>query len=168
NQPAVNNFLESIKIGRQADGIEIGEGARKNYGDAPGIEQKEVAKTNSGGGDSPGKSNGSGIRDVTGVGDGSQTKSPQNVVNEPIVIAYKPRANYTDKARKNNVQGVVRLRVTFLANGGIGSLSVISPVADGLTEQALLAAQKLFFLPARRDRVQYSVTKVVEYIFTLY
>jgi len=168
NKPAVNNFLESLKIGQPAGGIEIGEGAPKNYGDAAEPEQKEAAKTNSGGSGSQGKSTGSGVWDETGVGDGSQTKSGQSVVSEPVFIVFKPRANYTDAARTNNIQGTVRLRVVFLANGGIGRIEVVSGLAHGLTEQAVAAAQKIFFLPPRRSNVKYSVIKIVEYRFALY
>ncbi|HLM00210.1 MAG TPA: TonB family protein [Pyrinomonadaceae bacterium] len=171
NKPAVDNFLESLKIGQQADGIEIGEGAPINYGDAAEPEQKEAAKTNSGGSvsvGSPSNGSGSGIWDETGVGDGSQTKSGQSVVTEPVFIVFKPRAKYTDAARTNNIQGTVRLRVTFLANGGIGSIAVVSALADGLTEQAVAAARKIFFLPSRRNNVNFSVIKIVEYRFALY
>ena len=86
----------------------------------------------------------------------------------PVQILSKPRANYTDAARLNFTQGKVVLRVTFSANGQIGAISVITGLSDGLTEQAIAAARGIKFEPARRDGVPYSVTKPVEYTFTIY
>jgi TonB family protein len=110
----------------------------------------------------------------TGVGTGSgsggtQTSEPSKFAKtEPLRILSKPRANYTDQARINDVEGVVRVRVTFLATGEIGSISPISGLPYGLTEQALAAARKIRFEPQTRDGVPVSVTKVVEYIFSMY
>jgi TonB family protein len=154
-KPAINNFLESMKIGQPAEGTAIGEGATGNYGDP-----NETVKTNLGDGD--------------GYGEAGKTNSRAGVVktpndaDEPLVIVYKARASYTESARRDNVQGVVRLKVTFLANGGIGSITPVNALTHGLTEQALAAARRLFFLPARRNKVKYSVTKIVEYSFALY
>jgi TonB family protein len=85
-----------------------------------------------------------------------------------VQVLSKPRAIYTDAARLNFTEGKVVLRVTFSANGQIGAISVINGLPDGLTEQAIAAAKGLKFEPARRDGVPYSVTKPVEYIFTIY
>ncbi len=85
-----------------------------------------------------------------------------------VKIISKPRANYTNEARTNSVQGKVVLRVTFSANREIGSISVISGLPDGLTEQAINAAKGIEFKPATRGDVPYSVTKPVEYTFTIY
>jgi hypothetical protein len=38
----------------------------------------------------------------------------------------------------------------------------------GLTEQAMEAARKMRFEPAMKNGIPYSVTKLVEYPFTLY
>ncbi len=85
-----------------------------------------------------------------------------------IKIISKPRANYTNEARANSVQGKVLLRVIFKADGTIGTIGVISGLSDGLTEQAINAAKGIKFKPATRGNVPYSVTKPVEYTFTIY
>lgn len=85
-----------------------------------------------------------------------------------LSIFSKPRANYTEKARANNIQGNVILRVTFLANGEIGAIFPIKELPDGLTEQAIAAARKIKFEPAKRDGKPVTVTKPVEYSFTIY
>jgi TonB family protein len=85
-----------------------------------------------------------------------------------VKIISKPRASYTDAARANSVQGKVVLRVTFGANGQIGAISVVSGLPDGLIEAAKEAAKGIKFEPATRGNVPYSVTKPVEYTFTIY
>lgn len=85
-----------------------------------------------------------------------------------LKVLSKPRADYTDAARENQVQGTIRLRVTFLANGQIGSITPLNSLPDGLTEQAIVAARQIKFEPARRAGIPTSVTKVVEYTFTIY
>jgi TonB family protein len=86
----------------------------------------------------------------------------------PLQVLSKPRPNYTDSARENGTQGIVRLRVTFLASGQIGSVLPITELPDGLTEQAIDSAKQLRFLPATENGKSISVTKSVEYNFTIY
>jgi TonB family protein len=89
-------------------------------------------------------------------------------VTVALKITSKPRAIYTDTARKNQIAGTVTLRVTFNANGSIGNIAVISGLPDGLTEQAIVAARNIQFEPAKRNGVAQTVTKQVQYTFTLY
>ena len=86
----------------------------------------------------------------------------------PLQIVSKPRPTYTDAARQNQVTGIVRLRVTFLASGQIGSVSPVNSLPDGLTEQAIIAAQNIKFEPATADGKPTTVAKVIEYSFTIY
>jgi TonB family protein len=83
-------------------------------------------------------------------------------------ILSKPRANYTDLARQNNTEGTVSLRVTFLADGRIGSVSVVNSLPDGLTEQAIGAARSIKFQPAQENGIPKTVTKIVQYNFMIY
>ncbi len=80
----------------------------------------------------------------------------------------KPRPSYTEAARQNQTQGTVRLRVTFLSNGAIGSVAPLTSLTDGLTEQAIAAAKKIVFIPATRNQIIQTVTKQVEYSFSIY
>lgn len=118
----------------------------------------------------PGKNIGWGSGD--GIGRSYERKNRGKIIPRPgtnkILILSKPRANYTDAARQNNTQGVVRLRVTFLASGEIGEVTPVSSLPDGLTEQSIAAAREIEFEPATRDGVPFSVAKIVEYTFTLY
>ncbi|HEX8250680.1 MAG TPA: energy transducer TonB [Pyrinomonadaceae bacterium] len=121
----------------------------------------------------PGSGNGIGNGSGTGSGSGSgETNAalPSNPAAKirGIRIISKPRANYTEAAKLNHVEGVVRVRVTFMASGEIGSTIPISGLPFGLTEQALAAARRIKFEPATRDDIPVSVTKVVEYNFSIY
>jgi TonB family protein len=107
----------------------------------------------------------------SGNGDGNKTSSVPTANSEsasPLRILSKLAPQYTDTARKSAVEGTVRLRVTFLASGEIGSVTPISFLAEGLTERAIEAAQKIKFEPAKKNGVAISVTKIIEYSFTIY
>ncbi len=87
---------------------------------------------------------------------------------EGLVIVTKPRPAYTEEARQSTISGTVILRVTFLRNGGVGSISVVKALPMGLTEQSVIAARKLSFLPGTVDGKPINITKQVEYTFTIY
>ena len=143
-----------------------GGGRGRGQGDGQGDGYGLGIGTGRGGGRGDGEGDGTG-----GGGDPNKlaVKPPKPVgPTEGVKILSKPRANYTDAARQNQVQGKVVLRVTFAANGSIGGISVISGLGNGLTEQAIAAARGIRFEPAKRGGVPYSVTKPVEYSFTIY
>jgi TonB family protein len=80
----------------------------------------------------------------------------------------QPKPGYTEEGRKNNVTGTVRLRVTFNANGSIGSITPISTLPYGLTEKAIAAAQSIRFEPKKVNGVAQTAVKVIQYGFTIY
>lgn len=86
----------------------------------------------------------------------------------PIKILAKPRAKYTDSARRADVQGTVRLAVLFSAEGKTKYVMVIRPLSNGLTETAVAAARQIQFQPQLKDGKPVPVVKIVEYTFTLY
>ncbi len=147
----VIKFLASLNSDKTAAGIEIGQGAERTFGDDSGI--IEEFKFEKDGKTETGKRMLVKINDSAGI---------------PARIILKPRSNYTDAARKNQVQGKVVLRVTFQANGAIGDVSVIAGLKFGLTEEAIKAARRIVFIPPQRDGARYSITKPVEYTFTIY
>lgn len=73
------------------------------------------------------------------AGDGS-------VGNPELIEVKKPE--YTEAARKNRVEGDVRLLVIFRSNGKIGHIDVIEGLPDGLTDKAIDAAKAIKFKPA--------------------
>lgn len=105
-----------------------------------------------------------------GTGNGSGTGAGISASSkiDSFQIISKPRADYTDAARQDQVQGVVNLRVSFLANGEIGGVTVVTGLPNGLTESAVEAAKNIKFRPAMRDGKPVSVVKLIQYAFTIY
>jgi TonB family protein len=157
-----------------ADTLSDGNGTGGGQGGGRGRGQGDGQGDGYGLGIGSGRGGGRGDGEGDGTGDGTGDPNKLVVVKKPVgptegvKILSKPRANYTDAARQNQVQGKVVLRVTFSANGSIGNISVISGLGNGLTEQAIAAARGIRFEPAKRGGVPYSVTKPVEYTFTIY
>ena len=89
-------------------------------------------------------------------------------VTQAVKILSKPRANYTDTARIDMIQGKVVLKVTFLASGAVGQITVVSGLRGGLTEQAIAAARAIRFEPAKVNGQAVSVTKTIEYNFAIF
>lgn len=121
-----------------------------------------------GSGSGNGRGNGNGDGDGDGGGEPPVKPKPPAGPTEGIKIIAKPRPAYTDAARQNQVTGVVRLRVTFMANGQVGSVSPVSGLSYGLTEQAIAAAKQIRFEPAKVNGVAQTVTKQIEYSFSIY
>jgi TonB family protein len=122
-----------------------------------------------GGGIGTGRGTGSGSGG--GIGNGDLPEKPpvrKSGENKDIVITSKPAAAYTTKAREANVQGKVLLRVTFQADGNIGSISVVSGLSHGLTEKAIEAARQIRFEPAVKNGASSTVIKLMEYNFSIY
>lgn len=102
---------------------------------------------------------------------GDENYESENVDSKETVglmILHKPRARYTDAARQNQVQGTVTLRVIFHASGAISNVIPVTGLPNGLTEEAIKAAKRLVFKPAIVNGKNTTVTKQVQYSFTLY
>ena len=89
-------------------------------------------------------------------------------VTERARVIKKPEPQYTEAARQHNVTGTVVLRAVFAADGKVKHLSVIRGLPDGLTEQALVAARQIKFIPATKDGRTVSMWMQLEYNFDLY
>lgn len=83
-------------------------------------------------------------------------------------ILSREKASYTEEARRNGVQGVVKLKVVFSSDGTIKHPLILRSLGHGLDEQCLLAASKIRFTPATRDGKPVSVIANLEYTFNLY
>lgn len=91
-----------------------------------------------------------------------------NSAQTPLTITYKPKPNYTNEARSNETQGTVLLRIQFLANGTIGAISTINSLPNGLTESSIEAARQIKFNPATKNGQPVSVSKTLQFTFTIY
>ena len=160
-----NSLLEKLS-GGMGTGGGMGEGTGTGAGTGRGT----------GEGSGTGSGSGRGIGDGTGDGKGSgnQGNPPAPKKPEPkgpssaIRFISKPQPKYTDAARQNNIQGQVVLRITFLSNGQIGSISPVRGLSYGLTEQAIAAARQIRFEPRKVNGQPQSVTMSVQYTFTIY
>jgi TonB family protein len=83
-------------------------------------------------------------------------------------ILYREKAEYTPEAKDNNVEGTVVLSVVFGADGQLSDIKVIRELPHGLTENAIIAAKKIRFLPAAKDGHRVSVRGTLEFTFHLY
>ena len=92
----------------------------------------------------------------------------QNEVTRRALITFKPEPGFTEEARKNDVEGVVRLRAVLNASGSVTNISVVKGLPDGLTEKAIAAARQIRFTPAEKDGRAVSQYVVLEYNFTIY
>jgi len=83
----------------------------------------------------------------------------------PVKIFDFPKATATESALDKGVHGTVSLKVRFLAGGRIGHIYVIEGLPEGLTDEAIKAARKIRFLPARENGRMVNSTEIVEYQF---
>lgn len=153
-----------------------GRGRGGGQGEGDGTGQGNGRGTGAGNGTGSGFGNGDG----DGIGDGTGSGRTRIANNPPpadppsagpskaLNITFKPKPKYTDEARQSNITGVVRVRVTFLANGSIGSVSPVSNLGYGLTEQAIAAAKQMRFEPQLVNGKPQTVNKVVVFNFTIY
>jgi ubiquitin len=163
NKKEVKDFISSVKISENPKGIEIKDGSESTLGDFKSVSiDKKLSENNTK------------IEDLNSELDRIKDKDFETKEIEPsgetskVTFIVKPYPKYTEQARRNNTQGSCKLRVSFYANGAIGSISPFTTLPDGLTEQAIAAAKKIIFLPAKRNGKKYNVTKTVEYTFTIF
>jgi len=91
------------------------------------------------------------------------------VENEiPPKIHSKPKANYTDTARQNGIQGTVKLAIEFGADGEVKFIFPFQKLPAGLTENVIETAKKILFEPAKRNDKPVSFVTILKYSFTIY
>ena len=171
--PDFDKFLKSIEFSAKS-GKEIGDGVIPVVSapmpkPAPATPSVQSAPTNatSGSGSGSGSGNGSGSGFST-LGNAPGSASTTAVKSDPYRTISQPKARYTEVARKAEVQGAVRLKITLLANGNVGSVVTVTELPGGLTEKAIEAAKRIVFLPKRVNGIPVSVVVTREYTFTLY
>ena len=153
-----------------AGSISSGTGSGGGIGNGRGTGAGSGRGSGEGTGIGSGSGNGRGNGTGNGTGNGRRKPPPVKPKGPTVRIRIlgKPRPGYTDQARQNNVQGVVLLRVTFLASGRIGRISAIKGLPHGLTAKAMAAARRINFKPKMVNGVPRSVTKRIQYNFTIY
>lgn len=94
--------------------------------------------------------------------------SKVNELDRSFYIVHRPRARYTESARENEVEGSVRLKIALLASGTVGTITPLTTLPHGLTEQAIYAARRTVFLPKKVKGMNVSVIVTVDYGFSIF
>ena len=161
--------------GGLGDAASDGPGSGGGYGTGKG----KGAGPGRGGGFGPGSGGGMGGGNSGGIGRGngnggrprtSRPASPPKPKgpSAPLRILSKPKPQYTESARKVGLTGTVRLKVTFNANGTIGSIRPLKGLGHGLTEKAIAAARSIRFKPQLQNGRPVGVSKTLVYNFSIY
>ena len=104
--------------------------------------------TGSGKGTGIGEGNGSGIGQGEGGGMGGGPYRPGSGVSPPQLLK-EVRADYTDEARRANVEGEVVLEIVVRRDGTVGDVKVLQRLGSGLEQRAIQAVRQWRFSPAR-------------------
>jgi TonB family protein len=107
-----------------------------------------------------------------GMGDGGATRKDEGLpayrareLDRRAIITFKPEPGYTEEAKQNNVEGVVRLKAVLCPAGKVLDISVVEGLPDGLTEEAIKAARGIRFRPAERKGKPVAQLVTLEYYF---
>ena len=72
------------------------------------------------------------------------------VDTRPKLLTRPVGTIYTEEARRNRVQGTVRLRLHIGTDGAVKRVRVTNALPDGLTEEAIRIVNKMRFVPAKK------------------
>ncbi len=88
--------------------------------------------------------------------------------NSHVIVTFKPPARYTQEARQQStkISGVVRLNVLYGADGSVLDAVPLSTLPYGLTQEAIAAAKRTQFIPARIYGEPYSEWKIEDFEFS--
>lgn len=93
---------------------------------------------------------------------------PQPKYEKSVKITFKPRAKYTEQARRHMSSGTVRIAVEFRSDGTIGFVFPLSTSLDtDLVRQSVDAAKGTRFEPAMIDGKAVTVINFAEYGFSV-
>lgn len=95
-----------------------------------------------------GQGTGSGIGEGSGGGTGGGPYRPGSGVDPPRLLK-EVRAQYSDSARRANLEGEVELEIVIRRDGTVGDVKVLRGLGMGLNEQAIQAVRQWRFSPAR-------------------
>ena len=104
--------------------------------------------TGTGKGTGIGEGDGSGIGPGEGGGMGGGPYRPGSGVSPPQLLK-EVRADYTDEARRANVEGEVVLEIVVRRDGTVGDVKVLQRLGAGLEQRAIQAVRQWRFSPAR-------------------
>jgi TonB family protein len=83
-------------------------------------------------------------------------------------IRSKPEPGYPEGARRKRVSGRVVVAAVLCRTGEVGDVEVIEGLPHGLSEEAVKAARRIKFEPARKDDERVSVRVRILYDFEVF
>jgi TonB family protein len=113
-----------------------------------------------------GEGDGSGVGDGSGGGTGGGPYRPGSGV-EPPRLLREVKADYTDDARRANIEGEVELEIVVRRDGTVGDVKVLRGLRGGLSERATQAVRQWRFAPGRMKGVPVDVVVQVGVEFRL-
>jgi protein TonB len=113
-----------------------------------------------------GEGDGSGVGDGSGGGTGGGPYRPGSGV-EPPRLLREVKADYTDEARRANIEGEVELEIVVRRDGTVGEVKLLRGLRGGLSERATQAVRQWRFSPGRMKGVPVDVVVQVGIEFKL-
>ena len=120
----------------------------------------------SGQGTGLGPGTGNGVGDGSGGGYGGGPFRPGSGV-EPPRLLREVRADYTDEARRANIEGEVELEIIVRRDGTVGDVKIVRGLRGGLNDRAVQAVRQWRFAPGRMKGVPVDVVVEVGVEFKL-
>ena len=136
--------------------------ARPSASQGPGTGGNAGAGTGRG----VGEGEGSGIGAGSGGGTGGGPYRPGAGIDPPRLL-QEVKANYTEEARRQGIQGDVTLEIVVQRDGSVGSVRVLHGLEAGLDRRAVEAVRQWRFTPARRYGTPVDVIAEVSVRFKL-
>jgi TonB family protein len=106
------------------------------------------------------------VRTVTVNGVAEPVYRKNDGITPPRLI-YGPDPEYSDKARKRKIEGVVTLGLVVTSVGTTTDIRVLNGRGYGLDEKAIEAVRRWKFQPATKDGKPVSVGIAVEIMFRM-
>jgi len=105
---------------------------------------------------------------AAGTDQGNVVYEPGTQGIKPPRAIYQPNPEYTDKARKKKLNGVVVVSLIVTPEGTARDVKVVKSLDDGLDKNAVAAVSTWRFDPATKDGKPVAVRVPVEVQFRLY
>ncbi|HYE88608.1 MAG TPA: energy transducer TonB [Vicinamibacterales bacterium] len=113
-----------------------------------------------------GQGDGNGVGEGSGGGYGGGPFRPGSGV-EPPRLLREVRADYTDEARRGNIEGEVELEIVVRRDGTVGDVKIVRGLRGGLNDRAVQAVRQWRFAPGRMKGVPVDVVVEVGVEFRL-
>jgi TonB family protein len=124
------------------------------------------AGVGTGAGTGIGEGQGSGIGEGSGGGTGGGPYRPGSGVTPPSLLR-EVKPDYTEEARRRNVEGDVVMEIVVRRDGSVGEVRVLQGLGHGLDERAIAAVRQWRFSPATRKGAPVDVMVEVAMEFKL-